>query len=195
MDKKLFRRLEIAGVFFTFFFAVFLHFIYDLTNGSIVSIIFGSVNESIWEHMKIYGISYVIWAVVELLVIKPKFKQFVVSKMIALTFLLLAIPLFYYGYTFFTKEPILFVDIGTSIVWVIISFFISYRLVLSDKDLSGFYHISLLVLLLYIVMFFSFSVFPPKLELFRDTVTGMYGIIPQNIDSGAISLDLIYKNV
>ena len=195
MNKKILKRFEIAGVFFVYLFASFLHFIYDWTNGSIVSIIFGAVNESVWEHMKIFMAAYILWGIIEVLCVHPPFKQFVAAKVIGLTFLMLAIPLGFYIYTFFTKEPVLFIDIALSVVWVIISLYISYRLTVSEKSLKPYYHISLLVLLLYVAMFFSFTVFPPKFEIFRDVQTGMYGIIPDYIDTGAISLDVMYSKV
>lgn len=192
MKQRLIKKYEIGSIFFIFGLASFLHYVYDLTNGSIVSIIFGAVNESVWEHMKIFIIAYIVWAVIELLCLKPPFKQYVVAKVIGLVFLSAAIPIGFYIYTFFTKQSIVFVDIALVIVWVIVAAFISYKLTVSEIDLKPYYHISLLILLLYVVMVFCFTVFPPKLELFRDPITGLYGVIPDYIDTGAIILDNMY---
>ena len=48
MNTKYFRNLEIVGVFLVFGLATLLHFIYDLTDGSVFSILFGAINESVW---------------------------------------------------------------------------------------------------------------------------------------------------
>lgn len=47
--------------------------------------------------------------------------------------------------------------------------------------------------LLLIAVYCSFTVFPPHMVIFEDTAMGMYGIIPEYIDSGAIALDTLYR--
>ena len=49
------------------------------------------------------------------------------------------------------------------------------------------------MMLLLIAVYCSFTVFPPHMILFEDIQTGMYGIIPEYIDSGAIALDTLYR--
>lgn len=49
------------------------------------------------------------------------------------------------------------------------------------------------MMLLLIAVYCSFAVFPPHMILFEDIQTGMYGIIPEYIDSGAIALDTLYR--
>lgn len=49
------------------------------------------------------------------------------------------------------------------------------------------------MMLLLIAVYCSFTVFPPHMVIFEDTAMGMYGIIPEYIDSGAIALDTLYR--
>ena len=188
MNERKFKTLETVGVFVVYLLASLLHFVYDLSNGSTLSILFGSVNESVWEHIKIFAVGFVVWSLIEILWIKPPFKKFVTAKTISLYFLSLSIILFFYSYNLFTKEPILIIDLLSSFIFVALSQFISYKLTISDNDIADFFAVTVLLLMTYFVMFFSFTVFPPKVDLFKDPVTGMYGIIEDYIDTGAVFL-------
>jgi len=56
MNDKLYKRLEIFGGAVVFAIASLLHFIYNLTGESILGALFGAVNESVWEHLKVFAI-------------------------------------------------------------------------------------------------------------------------------------------
>lgn len=188
MNNRKFKLLEITGIPVIFLLATLLHFVYDFTDGSTLSILFGAVNESVWEHVKIFAVGYVFWSLVELLWVKPPFKKFVTAKTIALYFLSLAIIVFFYTYNLFSKEPILWLDISSSFVFVVLSQYISYRLITNENEIKDYFTVALMMLMLFFLMFFSFTAFPPKIDLFRDPITGMYGIIEDYIDKGAVFL-------
>ena len=188
MNERKFRILEIVGVAIIYLIATFLHFVYDLSGGSTLSILFGSVNESVWEHVKIFAVGYVVWSLTEILWIKPPFKKFVTAKTVSLYFLSISIIVFFYTYNLFTEEPILIVDLLSSFVFVALSQYISYRLTVSDNKIADYFCVAVALLMTYFVMFFSFTVYPPKVDLFKDPVTGMYGIIEKHIDTGAVFL-------
>lgn len=188
MNNRKFKILEITGIPVIFLLATLLHFVYDFTDGSTLSILFGAVNESVWEHVKIFAVGYVFWSLVELLWVKPPFKKFVTAKTIALYFLSLAIIVFFYGYNLFIKEPILWLDISSSFVFVVLSQYISYRLITNENEIKDYFTVALMMLMLFFLIFFSFTAFPPKIDLFRDPITGMYGIIEDYIDKGAVFL-------
>lgn len=188
MNIKKFRIFEIVGAPVIYLIATVLHFTYDLSGGSALSILFGAVNESVWEHVKIFAVGFTAWSLIELLWLKPPFKKFVTAKVVSLYFLCLSIIVFFYTYNLFTDEAVLWLDIGSSIVFVILSQYISYRLITNDNSISDYFPVALMLLMLFYLMFFSFTLFPPKVDLFRDPVTGMYGIIEEHIDKGAVFL-------
>lgn len=188
MNERKFKTLEIVGVVVIYLIATFLHFVYDLSGGSTLSILFGAVNESVWEHIKIFAVGYVVWTLIEILWVKPPFKKFVTAKTVSLYFLSISIIVFFYTYNLFTEEPILIVDLLSSFVFVALSQYISFRLTVSDNEIEDYFAVAVLLLMTYFVMFFSFTVFPPKADLFKDPVTGMYGIIEKHIDTGAVFL-------
>ncbi len=187
MNIKFFRNLEIVGAFLVFGLSLLFHFIYDLTDGSVFSILFGAVNESVWENTKIFLIAYSIWAVVELLVSNVHFKRFVVSKVMGVYFMGAFIILLHYILSLFINNGMVWADIAIGVAAVILAQLISYKMVMGDSDLELYFVPSLFLLGLYLIAYFSFTVFPPHLGIFRDEMTGFYGIVPSYIDQGAFS--------
>lgn len=188
MNIKLFRGLEIAGTVFIFLLATALHFAYELTDGSVFSILFGAVNESVWENTKIFLIAYSVWAVVELLVSNVHFKSFVAGKTAGVYALGLFIIISHYLVKAFTGRTILWLDIALSVVGIILAQLLSYRLAVDHKASKQYFYPALVFLSLFFICIFSFTVFPPHIELFRDEQTGFYGIIPKYIDRGAFMM-------
>lgn len=189
MDNRL-KKLEIAGVFFVFICGALLHFLYDWTNSGALGVLFGAVNESVWEHIKIFAMPYVVWSIIELAFSIPYFRQFVVAKVMGLYLLSGLIINFFYLYTTILGRSVLVIDILSVFVWIAIAHFFSYKVTTSGKDLRHLFPLCLGLLFLFAVMYFSFTAAPPHIDLFKDPVTGMYGIIPENIDVGAYFMSI-----
>ncbi len=190
MPKKTFLRLEIAGPVIVFTIASLLHFIYKLSPNVLTSL-FGAVNESIWEHIKIFTIAYIFYAFVELLWSKPDFKRFVVAKTVGVIVQGAFIPLAYYTFSFFLKKPVLIVDLLIGFTASALGFLVSYRLYSGNRKIEKYFLTSLMFLFLILMSLLCFTYFPPEAELFRDVITGEYGVVPENIDMGAFSLSVI----
>lgn len=185
INNKEFFKLEIIGSIFCVIAGTLLHFVYEWSDKAVWSILFGSVNESVWEHVKIFSLPYIVWAIIEMAKIKLPIKKFVVSKTIGLYFLILSVILFFYIYSGILGRSFLIVDIISIVVWVFLAHLISYKLLTSNLNLSQWFTIACFMILLFLAMFFTFTVSPPKIDLFRDPLTGLYGIIPKSYDTGA----------
>ena len=66
MQKKL-MYLEIAGILFIVIMSVFMQNLLDLSGHTLIGVMFGSVNDSIWEIEKTLLFPYLLWAGIELL--------------------------------------------------------------------------------------------------------------------------------
>lgn len=176
MDQQRFGYSEAIGCVVIYAAASVLHFIYGLSGGATLAIIFGAVNESVWEHVKIFSTAYIGWALVQLLWLRVPFRRYVVAKCAGLYLLSGGIVGFFYLYTAFTGRTILLVDLCSSAALVCLAQFCSYRMTVCDRDTRDWFVPALMLLMLYYLMFFSFTVFPPRIALFRDPVTGSYGI-------------------
>ena len=73
------------------------------------------------------------------------------------------------------------------------AFALSARLEYGERKIEQLFLPCVFMMLLLIAVYCSFTVFPPHMILFEDIQTGMYGIIPEYIDSGAIALDTLYR--
>ncbi|MBQ2688049.1 MAG: hypothetical protein IJF52_05420 [Clostridia bacterium] len=193
MSEKLFKRLEIAGAFVVFLLATLLHFLYYLYP-SVLTSLFAAVNESIWEHIKIFTIAYLFYAFIELLWAKPLLKRFVVSKTMGALVQGGFIPIAYYSYTFFVKKPALVVDLLIGFLASVLGFLVSYGIYKSEKNFEKYFLTSVMFLFLILMMLLCFTYYPPEVELFRDVITGGFGVTPKNIDMGAFAIDAL-KNI
>ncbi len=177
MDKRAVALSEAAGCVVIYCAAVLLHFVYPLSRGAALSIVFGAVNESVWEHTKIFAAPYIGWALLQLCWLKVHFRQYVVAKVIGLYLMAGMIIGASYFLSLFTEQNIFWLDIVASLIAVITAQAVSYRLETADNRISEYFLPALMLLTLYYLMFFSFTIFPPKTDLFRDPVTGGFGIV------------------
>lgn len=175
MKNKCFVISEAAGCAVIFPAAVFLHFIIQWFGPGALTILFGAVNESVWEHVKIFSASYIAYALLELLWIRVGFRRYVVAKCVGLYALMGGLIAFHYGYRTFTGRAYVWADIAGSAVIVILAQVISCGLTLSRLDLREYFAPAVCLLMLYYLMFFSFTIYPPKAELFRDPLSGGFG--------------------
>lgn len=192
MVKDSLKKLEIAGIFFVIILSIFLQNLYSITNRNLVGIMFGSVNHSIWEFTKTLLLPYFLWSMIELLSVRTPFRRFVVSKTISLYFLGIS----YILITLVTNLTGLCTnalpELVAAVACVAMAQYLSLHLIRSDFDIKNLYMPSFFLLLLFAALFLSFTVFPPEIYIFRDRDTGLYGIIPEYIDKGAIALDVFY---
>ncbi len=191
MQNKM-MKLEIAGIFFIIIMSVFLQNLFALTNRNLLGVMFGSVNNSIWEITKTLLFPYLLWSMLELLSIRPPFRRFVVTKTIALyslgvSYIILCLIISVLGLdSGFLPEFI------AAVVCISASLCLSYRLLNSRFNLSALFYPSIFMLLLFLAVYLSFTTFPPQIYIFMDRDTCLYGIIPEYIDKGAIALDTFY---
>lgn len=177
MDKRAVALSETAGCAVIYCAAVLLHYVYPLSGGAALSIVFGSVNESVWEHTKIFAAPYLGWALIQLCWLRVHFRQYVVSKVIGLYLMAGMIIGASCLLSLFTEQNIFWLDIAASLITVITAQAASCRLETAENRLSEYFLPALMLLMLYYLMFFSFTIFPPKTDLFRDPVSGGFGIV------------------
>jgi len=189
MKCKMFRNQEFSGIFVTTALTLLLWNVYELSGEGIAVLLVGSVNNSIWEKAKGLVFSYIFYGLFELITSKPYFKQFVVAKFAGLYCgFLLYITLRSSLVTFYNSKT----DAMFAFVALITGHFISYKLTLADYPLKTLFPTACFMIMLLFVLCFTFTAFPPVGMIFQDPVTGLYGIVPDYLDVGAIILDKLY---
>lgn len=154
----------------------FLHFLYDITEKNTAAGLISAVNESIWEHMKLIFYPMLLFSLIEQRYSDVKPPVFRCSTMCGILLALGLIPVLYYTYTGI---------LGTSADWFNITIFflaagaayyLEYRLETGPTACHTSSVRWAFLLLLIAAIFTVTTFFPPRIPLFRDPLTGTYGI-------------------
>ena len=192
MSKKLIK-FEIGGIFFVLIMSVFLQNLYILSDRLLIGVMFGSVNDSIWETAKTLLLPFILWSLIEAMCVRLPFRKFVVSKVISLYYLGLCYIFLCLIFSFSDSSSRYIFEFTSAIIAVCTALFLSHKLIFSKYDLQTLFAPSLFMLLLFVAIYCSFTPFPPKFYILMDRATNLYGIIPEHIDEGAIVLDAMYQ--
>ena len=86
------------------------HFLYDISKHNKVVGLFGAVNESTWEHIKIALTASILWSVVDgyLYGVNP---NYFLAKLLSLITIIILMPVLYYGYKFLFKKDNFIINI------------------------------------------------------------------------------------
>ena len=91
-------KWQIFGFLFSIFFGSLLHFVYDWSGKSILIAPISAVNESTWEHMKLFFIPTFIFAVIQNIFLSDRYENFWVVKAVGILAGLFLIPILFYTY-------------------------------------------------------------------------------------------------
>lgn len=170
--------------------SAFFHFIFELSGYNKVVALFGSVNESTWEHLKFYFWAGLLWSLIEYAYIRKDAKNFWFAKAVALWITPLLICIAFYGYLQYTLprygKGFLFLDITTGVIGVVVAQMVaSYLMQRSTVEIKWSRFTPILIGIL-LVSFSLFTYFPPKIFLFEDYMgykyEGQYGILDDYTD-------------
>lgn len=192
MQKKM-MKLEIGGIFFVILMSFFMQNLYDLSNHELIGIMFGSVNDSIWETTKTILFPYLLWGMIELLCVHPPFRRFAVIKIFTLYFAGIMYILLCLIFSPFGALSHSIPELTAEFICIMFASYLSYRLLFYDYKFEMLFMPSFFLFLLFIAFYCSFTPFPPNIYIFMDRTTNLYGLIPENIDAGAIALDILYR--
>ena len=164
--------LEIIGFVFTVVFSFVFHFMYKWIGT------FGwlfPINESVWEHIKIIFMPYLIYSFIECMIIKPVDRiNFLAIKSIALIIMPILMIVLEYTYVGVIGNNYMALDIIVGILTILAGYVISYRLIIIDyKVTHRFIYLSLAFLTFLLLIFFTYM--PPHINLFYDKLLGIYG--------------------
>lgn len=151
-----------------------LHFLYNWLGEAVWIAPFSGVNESTWEHMKLLFWPMFIFAIAQRFYFRDR-DDFWCIKLKGILLGLLLIPVIFYTYNG---------TIGKSPDWINIAiFFISAAVVyiyetrqFNNKSICKNEKLALACLILIGILFVLFTFITPEIGIFRDPLTGAYGI-------------------
>jgi hypothetical protein len=175
MSKKV-VKIKILGTVLAIIFGSALHFVYEWSGYSRIVGLIAAVNESTWEHLKLGFWPLLFWAVFEYFVFGKKKENFIFGKVATLLVFCFSVPLIFYSYKAVLGRNYLVFDILTFIFSIIMAQGFGYKLIGLEDNLR-LKNLGIVLIIVLLLAFLSFSFLPPKNFLFRDPVSGGYGII------------------
>jgi len=166
-----------AGFAAATFGGTILHFLYDWTGGNVLVAPFSGVNESTWEHMKLLFWPLFLFALVQWLFFRDH-KNYWCVKLAEILLGLGLIPVLFYTYnSVFGRSPD-WVNIAIFYIAALLVFLFEWRAFRQERIQGAHPQIAFAAVLLIGAMFIVFTFAPPQIPLFRDPISGTYGIIP-----------------
>ena len=175
MNKKSIRNYQIFSVLYTFVLGTLLHFTYRWSGENSFVAIFSAVNESVWEHLKLLYFPMLITTIIGYFYIGKDIPNYLCSKVIGICVAIGFTIVFFYTYTGILGRNIAFLDIGSFFVAAILGEYIAYRLMVNMFKCN--YTVAVIGLIILAICFIVFTFNTPKIGLFKDPVTGKYGIL------------------
>ena len=163
-----------------------LHFLYDLTNQSVLTAPFSAVNESTFEHMKILFFPLFIYSLIQSRFFRD-IKNYWCIKLYGILTGLFLIPVLFYTYNGAIGKSPDFVNIGiffvaAAAVSLLESYLMKRRLGSADETLKKesvlcrYPILPFLLICFLAILFILFTFAPPEIPLFKDPLSGTYGI-------------------
>lgn len=175
MDISKIKRYQIISAIFVCILGTLLHFTYKIFGENKFVASFSAVNESVWEHLKLLFFPMLLTTIIGYFYIGKSHSNFLCSKAIGIITAIFFIVVFFYTYSGIIGKSILFIDIASFFTAVILGEYLSFKLMTNNLQCNNIFSVCVLIILL--ISFISFTYFTPRLELFKDSVTGKYGII------------------
>lgn len=176
MAEKRWRTWETVGLLVVLAAGNLLHFVYDWTGQSPIAAPLAAVNESTWEHMKLFITPWVLWSLVECIALRGH-GALLPARGLGLLAGLAAIPALFYTYQGILGRGIMWVDVLIFQLAVLLAFWVSWS-VQARRVLDGpLWQILGGVTLLAVwglAIWWTYA--PPQLPLFVDPTDGSRGI-------------------
>lgn len=166
---------QFAGFALTSLFGTILHFVYEWTNGSVLVAPFSAVNESTWEHMKLMFFPLFVFALIQSRFFK-EYENFWCVKLVGIVVGLTLIPVLFYTYNGAFGKSSALLNIAIFFISAAAAFLLETRLFKNGSLSCKRPWLAFVISCLIGVLFVWFTFATPRLPLFKDSLTGTYGI-------------------
>lgn len=174
MENTKIKNYQIISTIFVCILGTLLHFTYEFFGKDIFVASFSAVNESVWEHLKLLFFPMLLTTIISYFYIGKKVSNLLCSKTLGILVSMAFIIIFFYTYTGILGKSIVFIDIASFFVAVILGEYLAYQLIINNFKCNNI--ISIIILTVILISFIVFTYFTPKIEIFKDPTTNQYGI-------------------
>jgi len=164
IGKKQLRWL-LWGSLISFSLVVFFHFGYDRTGFYPLSFVCAT-NESLWEHMKILFFGSLAFNGALYFALFRRNANFIAGLVAGLSFIVVSVPAIVLAYTAILGYEIFIVDFILSFIVQVVCQFIILGFLKSSRDYTRSLKLAVSWLVLLLVLFVVFRLFPPGFGIF-----------------------------
>lgn len=161
------KSYTLAGTIFVLVYGTLSHFFYEWSNDNPLIGLFSPINESVWEHMKLLFFPMLLFTSITILKLKDIYPCITSSFLSGVLLGTGLIPVLFYTYTGILGYNLLFFDICSFIIAVIVAFYFSYKMTLSCNN-QKYTNVLRFVVGILLICFILFTFFPPDIALFAD---------------------------
>jgi len=184
-SRETLSAYSIVGVFFVSILGAIFHFLFESSGRNVVLASIVSVNESTWEHLKLFVFPYLLYMLIVWVSLGGCINNFISGITLGIysgsAFIVFA---FYTYIGALTREHDLTIDILIFILGIILAFIVSYLVFTAPPVSDTLNLIAFVALLFYIFILILFTYSPIEIPLLQDPITGGYGIVPP-LEEGA----------
>ncbi len=174
MNKSI-RLWQLLGFAVTSLGGTILHFLYDWLGGAAWIAPFSGVNESTWEHMKLLFWPMLIFAIVQGFFFRDP-ENFWCVKLRGILLGMILIPTLFYTYNGVIGKSPDWLNIAIFFVSTAVAYIYETRLFDHGKLKCGSPKLAIAVLSVMALLFAVFTFLTPEIGIFKDPLTGTYGI-------------------
>jgi hypothetical protein len=177
-DRRLFRW-EMWGILFITLMGGLLHFTFELSGDWLPLGVVSAVNESVWEHLKLAFWPAFFWTIIEYIFLRPTIgisPNFWLARAIGTLIMPVIIVVNFYSYTAFTGESLLAVDLSSFVIAIAVGQSAGYQILHRLDWPRPINWIGIVLFVIGILLFAVFTFYPPQAGIFRDPVSGRFGV-------------------
>ena len=152
-----------------------LHFLYEWTGNAVWAAPFSGVNESTWEHMKLLFFPMFVFAIVQSFFFRNR-EEFWCVKLRGILLGQVLIPVLFYTYNGVIGPSPDYINIAIFFISAAIAFIYETRQFKSESTVCRRPRLAIGVLCVIALLFVVFTFATPEIGIFKDPLTGTYGI-------------------
>ena len=166
---------QLMGFALTSLLGTILHFLYEWTGESMLVAPFSGVNESTFEHMKLLFWPMLVFAFVQWIFFLD-YADFWCIKLRGTLIGLVLIPIFFYTYNGVIGKSPDWINIAIFFISAAFAYIYETRRLNREHEKCNHPKLALVLLCLIGVMFVLFTFRTPEIGIFKDPITGEFGI-------------------
>lgn len=171
------KKIKLIAVFLIFGISFLVHNGYDIFKNQI-STLFFPVNESIFEHTKMIFTSYILYSIIEYILLKKfneNYKNFNSSVLVSISFnIFFFLTIYTMIYYFIGYNTI--ITLSLYFISILITEYISFKILISKKEWKLLNKYSFLLIFIIWLTLIYFTYFPIKNILFIDYSKNKIGL-------------------